>query len=413
MIEKMEIMEFLRFLHRNYGEEYTLNCCVPEYGESFSEIVKVIRETDNFVDLYNALGSLMSTKDSDYKNIHFREDCYEYLIENGFDKMDAYDLMQGIRKGTFSRSKFDEFRERLDNNFNEWAYGVKYLPSRVMLFDIFKCEYEKYKYDNALPMPRKTRELVKISEVYDKAEKKPDTLYAQPFMNWNGSFEDKPSDERVVTTDRIAEWMWKSNILERISKVEMPLDKTYLIESHSGQPTTDTKNSNREEELFALGLFNKKIYPNSEIHSFVDYQVPICRDSNNTQENLGKIDLVSVSSKEKEIYIMELKKFDSDETLLRCASEIYTYYSQIDRERLVNEVKNKMSLGNEEYELIPSILVFKGQLQHLQYRSELYINVQRLIRNYGIKVFVIDSSVPYSCDNMSEYIENCVIEEVF
>lgn len=260
-------------------------------------------------------------------------------------------------------------------------------------------------------MPRKTKELSEISELYDKAEKTPDTLYAQPFINWKGSFEDKPSGERVVITDRIAKWMNCSNILENIKRVEMPEGKTYLVETHTGQSTTENKNSNREEELFAMGLFNKKIYLNSDIHSFVDYQVPICRD--NKQENLGKIDLVSVSSKDKLIYIMELKKFDSDETLLRCVAEIYTYYSQIDKKGLTAEVVDKMNLGNsDEYKLKPAVLVFKDKLQHLQYESDLYSNVREYMHNLGIKMFVIKSEIPYDSKNIEEYINKCEIKEV-
>ena len=413
MVDKVELIEFLDFLKKYHKEENILRCSVPEYGEGFSNLVSIITNDMNGSDTYYLLGNSMSTQDSQFNNIVFREDCYEYLWSIEFDKMDAYDLMQGIRKGTFSRPKFDCFRNRLSDEFVEWADGVKYLPSRLMLFDIFKVEYEVYKYDNALPMPRKTRELVEISEVYDKAEKTPDTLYAQPFINWNGSFEDKPLGKRVVITDRIAEWMNCSNILDYVKRVEMPEDKTYLVETHNGQPTTETKNSNREEELFAMGLFNKKIYFNSDIHSFVDYQVPICRDSNNTQENLGKIDLVSVSNKDKLIYIMELKKCDSDETLLRCAAEIYTYYSQIDKERLTAEVVNKMNLGSsDEYELKPAVLVFKGQLQHLQYKSELYSNVRRYMRSCGIRMFVIDSEISYDSKNIEEYIDKCEIKEV-
>ena len=57
--------------------------------------------------------------------------------------------------------------------------------------------------------------------------------------------------------------------------------------------------------------------------------------------NYGKVDLVSVSEAKKEIYLMELKTYSSEETLLRCVCECYTYWKQIDHNKLANEIALK------------------------------------------------------------------------
>jgi len=49
-------------------------------------------------------------------------------------------------------------------------------------------------------------------------------------------------------------------------------------------------------------------------------------------QNKGRIDLVSVSSDRETIYLLELKKWGSNEPLIRCLIEVYTYFRSMSEE---------------------------------------------------------------------------------
>ena len=67
------------------------------------------------------------------------------------------------------------------------------------------------------------------------------------------------------------------------------------------------------------------------IGKIIDYQTPL----NNKQcDNAGKIDLLSV--KDDKLYVLELKKEDSEETMLRCVLEGYTYLKTVDLQKLIS-----------------------------------------------------------------------------
>ena len=263
-----------------------------------------------------------------------------------------------------------------------------------------------------MKMPRVTNTIREISYDYDMAEKKPDVFYAQSFLNRNGCLYDNDNN-KVTISNQIADWMLHSNPLLHVKEIPMPANMTYLIDWHLGVPTTSTSNSNREEELVAMSLFNKKSYPSSDIDSFIDYQVPIYRGHEYENEHIGKIDLVAISHKNHKVLLMELKKYSSDETLLRCVSEIYTYYKQIDSVRLITEIAKR--LNNDtilEYEVVPSVLVFKNQRQHAQYTCEIYDKVKELMRSLSVSIYVIDVPIQFNPKQYGDYIEQCIITEV-
>lgn len=145
IISKEEIVSFIAFLKDTYQKENILKCYVPEQAEGFSNMVNIIKSSSNHEETYYILGDSMSAQSSSFENIGFREDCFDYLTNHAFEKNDALVLMEGIRKGLFNKPKFDDFRQRLENDFILWAEGVEYLASRSLVLDIFKEEYEKFK----------------------------------------------------------------------------------------------------------------------------------------------------------------------------------------------------------------------------------------------------------------------------
>lgn len=263
-----------------------------------------------------------------------------------------------------------------------------------------------------MKLPRLTNSIVEISREYDNAKENSNVFYAQPFLNYNGCLLDKDNN-KITISNQIAEWMLYSNPLLSVDKIDMPKNMTYLIEKHTGVPTTKTKNSNREEELVAMSLFKKKAYLHSDIDYFIDYQVPIYRGHEHENEHLGKIDLVAISYENHKVLLMELKKYSSDETLLRCVSEIYTYYKQIDAEKLKEEISKRPNSGGVlDCEVVPAVLVFKNQRQHMQYICDMYGKVKDLMKDLGVYIYIIDSTVQFDSKQYDTYIEQCSITEV-
>lgn len=276
-----------------------------------------------------------------------------------------------------------------------------------------KILFRNYKQgEDKMKMPRITNTIEEISCDYNKAKENPNVFYAQSFLNRNGCLLNSDNN-KVTISNQIAEWMLSSNPLSSIKKIDMPKDMTYLIEWHSGNPTTETKNSNREEELVAMSLFKKKVYPHSDIDCFIDYQVPIYRGHEHENEHIGKIDLVAISHKNHKVLLMELKKHSSDETLLRCVSEIYTYYKQIDSEKLKKEISERPNNNAIlEYEVVPAVLVFKNQRQHTQYTCKNYDKVKELMKDLGVSMYVIDSTMKFDSKQYAAYIEQCCITNI-
>ena len=70
------------------------------------------------------------------------------------------------------------------------------------------------------------------------------------------------------------------------------------------------------------------------IGKIIDYQTPL---KNVRADKAGKIDLLAYNEEEKTLRILELKKPDSEETMLRCVLEAYTYLKVVDKDKLLKD----------------------------------------------------------------------------
>ena len=277
-------------------------------------------------------------------------------------------------------------------------------------------DYKEKNYVNMYPLPAKGRgrDHIAVQEKYEAIKDNPANFYAQPFLNDRSCFLNEDKRKRL-TSNWIAEQLLYNILLDDINKVESP--DTYLIKEHTKPvPENTTGKVNREEEKVAHRLFEREDYTGSDIDFFADYQVPICRDSAKKKDkatNYGKIDLVSVSEAKKEIYLMELKTYSSEETLLRCVCECYTYWKQTDHNKLANEIALKYSKPEYAfYKIVPTVLVFDGQYQHLQLRSGYLHSLQELMVKYDVRFFVIASDEEFKFETYREYLNKCVIKEL-
>ena len=108
----------------------------------------------------------------------------------------------------------------------------------------------------------------------------------------------------------------------------------YFMDTHDG--TTPNASSNREEERLALALFGQIIPGLGEI---IDYQVPL----KNKQKDMGvgKVDLLAYQEKTATLVLIELKKPDNEETLLKAVLEVFTYSKLMDQPKLKREFQAK------------------------------------------------------------------------
>lgn len=180
------------------------------------------------------------------------------------------------------------------------------------------------------------------------------TFYTRDIVNYTG----KTSDTNEYYTEIIAEFIL-NNLNTFQQNIPMISRKSsYKMESHIGNLPT----SNRQEEIIAIKMFNQS-YKNRYIYNFIgkiiDYQTPL---KSAQTDVAGKIDLLSYDGKN--LYILELKRQDSRETMLRCVLEAYTYMQTVDKKKLLSDFNlPKNTIINA------SPLVFKNSNQHQEMKQ--------------------------------------------
>ena len=175
------------------------------------------------------------------------------------------------------------------------------------------------------------------------------TFYTQPFINYNG----KTNDTNEYYTEIVAEFLCK-NIVEFIQGIpQITREESYKTAGHNG---IFDKGTPRKEEKIAMEMFNQS--KNGSNYDFIgdiiDYQTPL---KNKSTDIAGKIDLLSYDGKT--LYILELKKPDSDESMLRCVLEGFTYMQTVDKVKLLAD----FNLPNNT-KIKASPFVFKDGEQH-------------------------------------------------
>ena len=152
------------------------------------------------------------------------------------------------------------------------------------------------------------------------------TFYKQPFINYNG----RTDDTNEYYTEVIADFLC-SNISAYINGIpQITREASYKTVGHDGDFDVDTP---REEERIAMEMFkqSKSGVPYDYIGNIIDYQTPL---KNKRSDVAGKIDLLSYDGCT--LYILELKKPDSEESMLRCVIEGFTYMQIVDKEKLLD-----------------------------------------------------------------------------
>ena len=202
-------------------------------------------------------------------------------------------------------------------------------------------------------------------------------FYSQDFVNYRGKTSDK---ERDYYTEIIAKWLLDN--IELFNDIKMiSRENSYKVDSHDGK--NKDKDSNREEEKIAMKLFDLsenqgKVF--EIIGKIIDYQTPL---KDIQTDKAGKIDLLAYNEEEKILRILELKKPDSEETMLRCVLEAYTYLKVVDKDKLLKDFGLQK---NTKIKACPFVFYGKEQYKEMQEDRK---HLKDLIKKLGIEVIYL------------------------
>lgn len=188
-----------------------------------------------------------------------------------------------------------------------------------------------------------------IIEKFKHAFQNKDKFYKEDFVNYRGV----TADTKEYYTEVVAEFLCE-NIDVYINGIQcISRTSSYKTGAHE---KVELSGSNREEENIA-----KKIYLQSQEHgpfdhigAILDYQTPLKAKAD---DKAGKIDLLSFDGKV--MHILELKKPASEETMLRCVLEGFTYLKTVDTKKLISD----FGYDPEGVEVKASPFVFCGSDQ--------------------------------------------------
>lgn len=197
-------------------------------------------------------------------------------------------------------------------------------------------------------------------------------FYTNKFINYQGTID----GEDTYYTEVIAEFVLENIIafknIPTISRHEK--NKSYK-QNHIGEYDPNT---NRIEEKNAMDMFvqSQNGHAMDYVGKIIDYQTPLKATE---KDKAGKIDLLSET--EDAIYILELKKEDSMETMLRCVLEGYTYLKTVNQEELLSDFNRPL-----DKPIYAAPLVFRGAAQWKEMQEiEKHPMLIRLMKELDVK----------------------------
>ena len=216
-------------------------------------------------------------------------------------------------------------------------------------------------------------------QILDECEKKlssVNTFYQVDVANYLGT----ASDTGEPYTEVVAEF-FLNNISAFQSDIKQITRLTsYRTESHNGDYSAS---SNRIEEIIAMQMFNycKDGAEYDLIGRIMDYQTPL---KSKRSDKAGKIDMIAYDGRT--VRLLELKKPDSKETMLRCVLEAYTYLKTVDTAKLLEDFKLP---SNTHVTACPFVFKWGNQWAELQENRPQLV---KLISVLGSKPFYITES---------------------
>jgi len=219
-----------------------------------------------------------------------------------------------------------------------------------------------------MPLQHTKSEIIKklTAAAIDMAE-----FYQQGFVNYSGNTSDTGEPYSEIVAGYLLENPDLWNGIKTITRTA-----SYKME-HKGIQAGDAPTC-REEEWLAKSMFGNTYDAIGEV---IDYQTPL-KDSQG--DKAGKIDLLSKPD-DKTLYLIELKKEDNGESLLRCVLEAYTYSKVVDGKKLLAD----FGLAKDT-KIVPVVAIFKDKKQHGQMELP---KLSKLMETLGVKVVVLSNTI--------------------
>lgn len=212
-----------------------------------------------------------------------------------------------------------------------------------------------------------------IIEELEKSSKNMSGFYKKEFINYRGN----TIDTNEKYTEVIAKWLIENiNLFENIEKITR--SSSYKVAAHDG--VHNNEKSNRKEEITAMEIYRQGSL--NILGKILDYQTPLKDKQNN---KAGKIDIVSYNEEYKTVYILELKREDSEETMLRCVLEAYTYLKTLDKDKFLSDFKLPA-----DTKVKASPLVFLDGFQHKEMLNNCKLFLKELMNKLDIIPFYIE-----------------------
>ena len=222
-----------------------------------------------------------------------------------------------------------------------------------------------------------------IIEMVVAASNNMSLFYAQDFVNYKG----KTSDTNKFYTEVIAEYLCKNGALFPNIK-GITREKSYYVGAHIA---TYNSSSNRTEEIIAMQI--AKLEHLNGIGDILDYQIPL---KNQQGDIAGKVDLLSYDAVNNVVRILELKCPSSEETLLRCVLEGYTYKRVVDEKKLLLDFSAKDSrIDPNRTQIKASPLIFVDSNPYKEYEDISRTHILNLMNLLDCQPITISPQVPY------------------
>lgn len=189
---------------------------------------------------------------------------------------------------------------------------------------------------------------VKLTEVQKFAA----NFYKAPIINYKGYVTGKSKVNNTRYSEVIADTLVSKGYIKTWLELE-PLRPNHFDTGHHHSESVDINKlqiSNRKEEILAKLLFYQREV--KDLGYIFDYQTPLKETRN---DSYGKIDLLGYNTDDECYSVIELKyrPSGSDETLLRCVLEAYTYYKLLD----INQIKS--AVGHDGIQKLKELSGYK------------------------------------------------------
>ena len=185
----------------------------------------------------------------------------------------------------------------------------------------------------------KTKE-VKQEDNYVEVKRFAENFYKAPIVNYKGYLKGATQEDKNRYSEVISSILLSKDLLKSWKELA-PVRSNHFDTKHASSESVDMEQlqgTNRKEEILAKLLFYQREV--SGLGHIFDYQTPLKKTKN---DSYGKIDLLGYNSKDKCYSIIELKYHPSgsEETLLRCVLEAYTYYKLFDLNQIESAQDHK------------------------------------------------------------------------